>query len=100
MAKLPKVYHNDINKKFYNNKDYIYAENGLVKGNNKQTRNDVLQLINSLFSETGFVFNKPLLIKTKEKVYDTAIIKKDSANIYTLTEDIIRIDDILSIERK
>ena len=100
MAKLPKVYHNDINKKFSNNKDYTYAENGSIKKGNSQSKSDILELINSLFNERGFIFNKPLLIKTKDKVYDTAIIKKEGSTIYTLTEDIINIDDIISIERK
>ncbi len=100
MAKLPKVFHNDINKKFTNNKSYIYAENGKIDNSKNQTKNDVIELINSLFNEKGFIFNKPLLIKTKEKTYDTAIIKKDHNNIYTLTEDVISIDDIISIERK
>lgn len=100
MAKLPKIYRKDINKNFSNNREYIYASKSDNSSYDFKKKDNVMEMINSLFNETGFIFNKPILIRTKDKVYDTAIIKKDLTSIYTLTEDVIKIEDILSIERK
>ena len=97
MKKLPKIYQNKINKKIGNNTNYSYVEKEIYNFDDKQNINSI---INSLFDEDGFIFNKQLIIKTKYKVYDTAIIKKDNNRIYTLTDDVIKIEDILSIERK
>ena len=97
MKKLPKIYQNKINKKIGNNTNYSYAKKEIYNFDDKQ---NIISIINSLFDEDGFVFNKQLIIKTKYKVYDTAIIKKDNNRIYTLTDDVIKIEDILSIERK
>ena len=97
MKKLPKIYQNKINKKIGNNTNYSYVEKEVYNFDDKQ---NIISMINSLFDEDGFIFNKQLIIKTKYKVYDTAIIKKDNNRIYTLTDDVIKIEDILSIERK
>ena len=97
MKKLPKIYQNKINKKIDNNTNYSYVEKEVYNFDDKQ---NIISMINSLFDEDGFIFNKQLIIKTKYKVYDTAIIKKDNNRIYTLTDDVIKIEDILSIERK
>lgn len=97
MKKLPKIYQNKINKKIGNNTNYSYVKKEIYNFDDKQ---NIISIINSLFDEDGFIFNKQLIIKTKYKVYDTAIIKKDNNRIYTLTDDVIKIEDILSIERK
>ncbi|MBR4618480.1 MAG: hypothetical protein IKO49_04155 [Bacilli bacterium] len=98
MAKLPKIYHKDINKNISNNKEYTYIEKKTT--HSLKTNETTEEIINSLFKENGFIFNKPIIIKTKDKIYDTAIIKKTASKVYTLTEDIINIKDIISIERK
>ncbi len=92
MNKLPKIFHNKINNDISNNREYVVA----VKNDEKRN----IDFINSLFSEEGFIFNKPLIIKTNNYIFDTAIVKKDNNYIYTLTDDIIDINDIVSIERK
>ena len=93
MSELPKIYRSKIEKNFSNNKDYVYA------GNTSNFKYD-MSVNNDLFKEDGFIFNKPLIIKTKDKTYDTAIIRKSTDRLYTLTEDIIKISDIVSIQRK
>ena len=67
---------------------------------NMSVNSDIEKFIDDLFKEDGFIFNKPLIIKTKDKTYDTAIIRKSTDRLYTLTEDIIKISDIVSIQRK
>ncbi|MBP3841676.1 MAG: hypothetical protein IK997_06140 [Bacilli bacterium] len=96
MSKLPRIFHNDISKNISNNKEYAYLSNNT----NFERKSNPLEFINSLFREEGFIFNKPLIIKTRTGTFDTAIVKKENDYIYTLSDDIININDIISIERK
>lgn len=96
MTKLPKIFHNDFTKNITNNKVYSYASNNTLKIDKQK----IINFIDELYNEDGFIFNKPIIIKTNKKIYNTAIIKREDNYIYTLTDDIININDILSIERK
>ena len=100
MSELPKIYRSKIEKNFSNNKDYVYAGNTSNFKYDMSVNSDIEKFIDDLFKEDGFIFNKPLIIKTKDKTYDTAIIRKSNDRLYTLTEDIIKISDIVSIQRK
>ena len=94
MKELPKIYKQSIDKKIANNDTVYYCTS------NDSSTYDPLSLIDSLFKEGGHIFNKALLIKTKDKTYDTDIIQKKNDSIYTLSDDVIKICDIVSIERK
>lgn len=98
MKKLPSIYHNDINRNISNNQDVCYVGEE-VRNVSKSISTNIEEEIDNLFKEDGYIFNKPLLIKTSDGMYDTAIIKKTNNKIYTLTDDIIDINDIISIER-
>lgn len=102
MKKLPKIYQNQIDKKFKNNNTVYYSNSNInnYKEYDNQDLNTIMSTLESLTKEKGFIFNKPLLIKTKDKLYDTAIVKINTTNIITLNEDTIKIEDILSINRK
>ena len=98
MKKLPSIYKQEINKRINNNTTVYYCTS---KNEKKEVENiSIRDFLDNLFNEDGYVFNKPLIIKTKDNVYDTAIVKKDKEKIYTLTDDIIKLDNIMSIERK
>lgn len=98
MKKLPGIYRNSINRDISNNQDVCYVDKEL-RDTNENISTNIEEEIDNLFKEDGYVFNKPLLIRTHDKEYDTAIVKKDKNKIYTLTEDIINISDIISITR-
>ena len=98
MKKLPGIYHQDINRNISNNQEVCYVDEE-VRSTNESVSTNIEEEIDNLFKEDGYVFNKPLLIKTHDKTYDTAIVKKDKTRIFTLTDDIIDISDILSIKR-
>ena len=100
MSELPKIYRSKIEKNFSNKKDYVYAGHTSNFKYDMSVNSDIEKFIDDLFKEDGFIFNKPLIIKTKDKTYDTAIIRKSTDRLYTLTEDIIKISDIVSIQRK
>lgn len=95
MHKLPNIYHLDSDKIINNNQEYSYAsENKII-----EKQNNIKDIIEKIYEEPGFIFNKPLIITTNTNKYETAIIKVSNNLIYTLTDDIINIDDITSIER-
>ena len=98
MKKLPSIYHKDINRNISNNQDVCYVGEE-VRNVSKSISTNIEEEIDNLFKEDGYIFNKPLLIRTNNKDYDTAIVKKTNNKIYTLTDDIIDINDIISIER-
>lgn len=97
MKKLPSIYKQAIDKKISNNNTVYYST---TKTDVKKDYFDPKEFIRSLFKEGGHIFNKALIIKTKNKIYDTSIVRASEDYIYTLTEDSIRISDIISIERK
>ena len=96
MKKLPKIYQGEFNKEIKNNKESDYATNSdsVIKDEN------VLETLNKLFSSTRHTFNIPVIIKTKNKVYDTKIASKINNYIITLDNDVIFIEDIISIKEK
>lgn len=98
MKKLPSIYHKDINRNISNNQDVCYADSK-IQNISSVINTNIEEEIDNLFKEDGYIFNKPLLIRTNNKEYDTAIVKKTNNKIYTLTDDIIDINDIISIER-
>ncbi len=98
MKKLPKIYKQDIKKRINNNHTVYYS-------NTKEQKSEILtidvdEFLEGLFKEAGYIFNKALIIKTRDKTYDTAIVKKSDQYLYTLSDDKIKINDIVSIERK
>lgn len=94
MKKLPEIFHNPIDKEICNNDTVYYCTTNNVSI--KEEKN-VEKFIDKLFKENGYIFNKPVLIKTKDRDFETAIIKKYNNRVITLSEDIIYIDDIISI---
>lgn len=94
MKKLPKLYKNEINKNISNNKKYCYLENESIK---EENINDKLE---NIFNGIGYSYNIPVSIKTKTKEYNTSLVSKTKNNIITLDNDVIKIDEIISLELK
>ena len=92
MKKLPSIYKKEINKKIKNNREVVY-----IKEENKEL---IIDTINAIFNGTGYVYNVPVIINTKDKVYDTYLVSKTNTIVTTLNNDIIPISKIISIERK
>lgn len=91
MKKLPSIYKNEINKKIKNNREVTYI---------KEEQQNINEIIDSIFNGLGYSYNIPLIITTKNKVYETSLISKSKTNINTLDNDSIPINEIISIERK
>lgn len=99
MKKLPKIYQGDFNKKITNNKNTCYLD--LNENITEITKDnmDVLETITEVFSGLGHAYNIPLIIKTKDKIYETSLIAKTKNYVVTLDNTTIPITDIISIKK-
>ena len=95
MSKLPKIYHEDINKSIKNNKQVTYIRNNNISSNNES--DSIEEVLNKVFNGVGYSFNIPLRIETYHKVYNTSLIGKTSNYLLTFDNDTIPISDIKKI---
>lgn len=88
MKKLPKVFKNSINPK-NTNKEYCYVVE----------KNNIKEELDNIFESLGPVYQKRVLIKTKDQVYDTYILKRSNGIIKTINNNYIPESDIIEISR-
>lgn len=103
MGKKPEIFKpnmefKDNNKKAY----YSYLEEPFVKQEESIEENklDVIDFLNTLAASSSYVFNRKVVIVTKDKTYDTRIAGKLGNKIITLDNNSIDIDDIIKIYEK
>ena len=98
--KIPNIYKKKITKDRINNKTVSSVRKEI---DNKKTDNiSVSEKLNKLFKSNRYVFNIGVIIKTKNKDYDTKIIGRIKNSIITMEDDvipIIEIDDIIIKDR-
>ena len=102
MGKKPEIFKPnmsfiDNNKKAY----YSYLEEpSLRKEEEKEELGGVQDFLNKISNSGGYVFNKKVVIVTKDKTYDTKIAGKIGNRLVTIDNDSISINDILKIYEK
>ncbi len=97
MKKLPKIYQNPLEKKIKNNKELCKIS---FEREEESTSKSITEEIRSIFNGLGYSYNIPVIIKTKDKTYETSLIAHTKNYIVTLDNDVILISDISSIKRK
>ena len=102
MDKKPEIFKPEIgridnNKKAY----YSFLEDRLdIKTEKYEENEDVIDFINKLAKSGSYIFNKDVIIVTKDKKYETRIAGKLGDRIVTLNNDSININDIIKIYEK
>ncbi len=96
MSKLPKIYHEDINKSFKNNKQVTYVRNSKTSKEEKSS-DSIEEVLNKVFNGVGYSFNIPLRIETFNKVYNTSLIGKTNNYLLTFDNDTIPLSDVKKI---
>lgn len=91
----PKVFANPINKKLDNNEDLFRSSKSVVRNNPK----DINKKINEIFASSNHVYKSRVIITLKDKTLETDLIGKTNLNLLTLDGGLIRITDILDIEK-
>ena len=91
----PKVFANPINKKIDNVQDLFRSD----KDSRSINPVDVNKKINEIFASRNHVYKSRVRITLKDKVIEKEIVGKTNINLLTLDGDLIRITDILDIEK-
>ena len=91
MKTLPSLFKNDNIRFKDNNKT-----NCIIK---ESVNNNVLDTIKEIFNSRGYPFDKKVIIKTKEKIIKTYLVSLLNNKVKTLNDEIINIEDIITIER-
>lgn len=102
MDKKPEIFKPEIGKIGNNKKAYYsFLEDRLdIKTDEYEENDDVITFMNKLARSGSYIFNKDVIIVTKDKKYETRIAGKLGDRIITLDNDSIRIDDIIKIYEK
>ena len=96
MDKLPKVYANPIDKNFSNVQDVYqndYDRKEIISPQN------VNKKINEIFASSSHVYKSKVRIKFKDHSEEVIIVGKTNLNLLTIEGKLIRIIDIIDIER-
>lgn len=95
MDKLPNVFQNPINKKIDNVQDLYRSDKAMVNHNPK----DINTKINQIFGSLNHVYKSKVKITLKDETVEEEIVGKTSVNLLTIDGKLIRITDIIDIER-
>ncbi len=91
----PRVYANPINKKIDNVQDLFRSD----KDSRSINPVDVNKKINEIFASRNHVYKSKVRITLKDAVVEKGIVGKTNINLLTLDGNLIRITDIVDIER-
>lgn len=81
-----------------NNKNAYYSF--IKKEDTRESNEDPIDTLDRLIKSNSYIFNKKVLIVTKDKEYLTKIAGKIGKRVITLDGDSINIDDIIRIDEK
>ena len=96
MDKLPKVFANNINHEI-NNYQNMYRSS--INDNKTYTIKDISKKINNIFNDSNHIYKSHVLITLKDDKIDTYVVGKTEVNLLTLDNKLIKISDILNIEK-
>ena len=97
IKELPHVFKKNVDSVHINNKNISYVRNNSFK---KESIVDIVDKLDKLFKSSRYVFNIGVIIKTKNKVYDTKIMSRNKTSILTINDEVIPIKDIYSLTIK
>lgn len=101
MKDLPKVFKNNTDKKFSNNKKLYYSSIDERNTNNDLKNIDnktIIQKINEIFSSPNYVYKANVEITLKDKKVTKRIIGRNKNYIITMDNTLIPIESILDIK--
>ena len=97
------VFKPEIDKKIDNNRSVFcsfVAEATLKESTNINEEENPIDVINRLQNSGTYLFNRGVIIKTKDRVYDTKIAGIIGNKVITLDSNTVSIEDIISIKEK
>ena len=98
MKDLPKVFRNNIDKKFNNNSSVYYSSRNSSIDEKVKDNRTVLQKINEIFSSPNYVYKANVEIILKDKKVTKRIIGRNKNYIITMDNTLIPVNDIIDIK--
>lgn len=98
MNKLPKVSKIPLKKDISHNQVIYYEDKSKRENIEKNDTNKIT--IDDLFNSVHHYYKVNVIIRTKDKTYDTRIIGKTSTSLITIDDDEINFSDIQFIALK
>ncbi len=95
MNKLPNVFANPITKKINNFQASYRSSNTEIKYNPKE----INKKINEIFSSNDHVYKSKVKITLESGTIETELVGKTNVHLLTLDGKLIKITDILNIEK-
>ena len=95
MNKLPNVFASPINKKFNIYQD-LYRSDRAIKSYNPK---DINKKINEIFGSLNHVYKSRVRITMDDGIHEEEIVGKTNINLLTIDNKLIKITDILDIEK-
>lgn len=99
---MAEIFKPKFDKQIDNNKKVFYSfidEMPLRNASNNLSENPI-ETLNRLENNGTYLFSKRVIIRAKNKVYDTKIAGRMGNNIITIDSDTISLNDIISIMEK
>ena len=97
MKELPKVFANKIKDDINNTQELFYgSDRNIIKKNNDIS---IIKKINNIFASPNHVYKSRVKISLKDKDVEKVIVGKNNTNLITIDGELIKIIDIIDIER-
>lgn len=96
MKDLPKVFANSINKEIKNVQELYYGEN---RNEIKRDPINVIRKINNIFSSINHVYKSKVKITLDDKTIERVIVGKNPSYLITIDGELIKIANIIDIEK-
>jgi len=95
---LPNVFANPVNKNFNNVQEFFYGNEKKFERTSSSSES-ILTKINKIFNSSHHVYKSRVRIITSEGEIEKDIVGKANGNLLTLDGSLIKIIDILDIEK-
>lgn len=97
MKELPKVFANKIDDNINNTQNIFYGSDRQIL--KKQDNISIVRKINNIFSSPNHVYKSKVSITLKDSIVEKIIVGKTNTNLITIDGELIKIIDILDIEK-
>ena len=97
MKELPKVFANSIDNNIKNTQEVFYGSDRTPK--KEYDSLTILRKINNIFASTSHVYKSKVEITFKDEVKEKVIVGKTTTHLITIDGELVRIIDILDIEK-
>lgn len=99
-SELPKVYANNINKKFNNTQELFYGLEMNRNNNERLSFDELIKKINQIFNSPNHVYKSKVLVTINGKEEEKTIVGKNENSLFTLDGEVISLNSIWNIKKR